>query len=127
MKKLFLLFSHKLTEQQVADAKKSLGVEKFVYLPTELQKLWSSIPPSLDELNAYLTPVVEYIDSYAKSREDIFLVQGDFGACYDIVSYLKDNGFDAYYATTSRKTVEKLVEGKVVKTSVFEHVRFRRY
>jgi len=127
MKKLFLLFSHKLTEQQVADAKKSLGVEEFVYLPTELQKLWSSIPPSLDELNAYLAPVVEYIDSYAKSKEDIFLVQGDFGACYDIVSYLKDNGFDAYYATTSRKTAEKLVDGKVVKTSVFEHVRFRKY
>jgi hypothetical protein len=126
MKRLFLLFSHKLTEQQVADAKKSLGVEEFVYLPTEIQKLWSSIPPSLDELNAYLTPIVEYIDSYAKT-EDIFLVQGDFGACFDIVSYLNERGFDAYYATTSRKTVEKLVEGKVVKTSVFEHVRFRKY
>jgi hypothetical protein len=126
MKKLFLLFSHKLTKQQVADAKKNLGVEEFVYLPTDLQKLWSNIPPSLAELSTYLAPMVEYIDSYAKT-EDIFLVQGDFGACYDIVSYLKDNGFDAYYATTSRKTVEKLVDGKVVKTSVFEHVRFRKY
>ena len=32
MPKMFLLFSHKLTEQQIADAKESLGVEGFVRL-----------------------------------------------------------------------------------------------
>jgi len=126
MRKLFLLFSHTLTEKQVADAKESLGVEEFVYLPTELQRFWSSIPPHLEVLDEYLSSLKAYIERNAQSK-DLFLVQGDFGACYAMVNYLKTKKIDAYYATTQRKTVERLEEGKVVKTSVFEHVRFRQY
>jgi hypothetical protein len=37
------------------------------------------------------------------------------------------NGIKAVYATTERKIVEKKVDGKVVKTSVFEHVMFKEY
>jgi len=33
----------------------------------------------------------------------------------------------AVYATTKRDVIEKEIDGKIVKTSVFEHVRFRRF
>jgi len=35
MKKMFLIFSHKLTPAQIEDAKKSLGIDEFVELPEE--------------------------------------------------------------------------------------------
>ena len=55
MKKMFLLFSHSLTPSQIEDAKSNLGIEKFVYLPEDLQLLWSDIPSDLESLKEYLS------------------------------------------------------------------------
>jgi len=63
MKKLFLLFSHTLTATQEQDAKESMGIEAFVKLPDELQKLWSNIPPDLTTLDEYLEPLKILIKS----------------------------------------------------------------
>ena len=126
MKKLFLLFSHTLTEAQESDAKASLGVEEFVALPSELQTLWSNIPPHLAKLDDYLEPLKEYVRTHAKEG-DVFLIQGDFGGCYEMVSFVKSLGFKAVHSTTKRDVVEKTVDGKVLKTSVFEHVLFREF
>ena len=126
MKQLFLLFSHKLTPFQELDAKESLGVTHFVKLPQELQSLWSNIPPTLENLSDYLTPLKEYISD--KSKEgDIVLIQGEFGGCYEMVNFVKSLGLIAVHSTTKRDVVEKKVDGKVVKTSVFEHIRFREF
>ncbi len=126
MKQLFLLFSHKLTSSQELDAKESLGVTNFVKLPQELQSLWSNIPPTLENLSDYLTPLKEYISN--KSKEgDIVLIQGEFGGCYEMVNFVKSLGLKAVHSTTKRDVVEKKVDGKVVKTSVFEHIRFREF
>ena len=126
MKQMFLLFSHKLTPAQEADAKKSLKVEKFVTLPDELQKLWSNIPPQLEELDDYLTPLKEFIKKNAKEG-DYVLIQGDFGGCYVMVNFVKSLGLQAIHSTTTRDVVEKIVNGKVEKFSRFEHVIFRKY
>ena len=126
MKRLFLLFSHTLTPKQELDALESLGVEAFVTLPTELQELWSNIPPHLTELSVYLEPLKEYIRNHA-NEGDVFLVQGDFGGCFEMVNFLKSLGFMAVHSTTKRDAVEKIVNGKVEKFSRFEHVIFRRY
>ena len=126
MKKLFLLFSHTLTEVQEQDAKVSFGIEKFVALPKELQELWSNIPPHLLELGVYLEPLKAYIGNHAKEG-DIFLIQGDFGGCYEVIKFVKALGFTAVHSTTIRDVVEKTVNGKVEKFSRFEHVIFRQY
>ena len=47
MKKMFLLFSHNLTQIQIDDAKNNLDIEKFVSLSQDLQELWSNIPSDL--------------------------------------------------------------------------------
>jgi len=126
MKQLFLLFSHKLTIIQEEDAKASLGIESFVALPSELQELWSNIPPHLTELSVYLEPLKEYIRKYANVG-DVFLIQGDFGGCYDMVNYVKSLGFTTVHSTTKRDVIENIVDAKVEKFSRFEHVIFRRY
>jgi hypothetical protein len=126
MRQLFLLFSHTLTATQEADAKTSLGIESFVTLPSELQELWSNIPPYLTELSVYLEPLKEYIRNHA-NEGDVFLVQGDFGGCYEMVNFIKSLGFMVVHSTTKRDAVEKVVNGKVEKFSRFEHVIFRRY
>jgi len=126
MKKLFLLFSHTLTATQEQDAKERMGIEGFVKLPDELQKLWSNIPPHLRILDTYLEPLKSYILENA-SKEDIFLIQGDFGGCYTMVNFVKSHGMEAVHSTTMRDVVEKTVNGKVEKFSRFEHVIFRLY
>ena len=126
MRQLFLLFSHTLTPAQEQDAKESLGIEQFVTLPTELQRLWSNIPPHLRELSDYLAPLKVYIRNHA-NEGDVFLVQGDFGGCYEMVNFIKSLGFKAVHSTTKRDVVEKMVNGKVEKFSRFEHVIFRLY
>ena len=126
MKKLFLLFSHTLTASQELDAKESLEVEEFVQLPEDLQQLWSNIPPDIKELDAYLESLKSYIRKHG-NKGDVFLIQGDFGGCYEMVNFIKSLGFVAVHSTTKRDVVEKTVNGKVEKFSRFEHVIFRLY
>jgi len=126
MKKLFLLFSHTLTKRQEQDAKESLRVEQFVSLPKELQELWSNIPPHLAELHNYLEPLKVYIGNEAKEG-DLFLIQGDFGGCYEMINFVKALGYSAVHSTTTRDVVEKTANGKVEKFSRFKHVIFREY
>jgi len=124
MKKMILLFSHNLTDEQKSDARASFGVEQFVVLPDDLQTLWSNIPADLEDLNEYLQPIQKFLTDNIQ-KGDIALVQGDFGATCSIASFVKSIGGVAVYATTKRDVVEKEIDGKIVKTSVFEHVRFR--
>ena len=126
MKKMILLFSHTLSQTQKEDAQKCWGVEEFISLPKELQTLWSNIPPQLEEIDKYLEPIRVFLTQNI-AKDDIVLIQGDFGATYNIVSFSKSLGAVAVYATTKRNVVEKEIDGKSIKTSVFEHIRFREY
>ena len=121
-KTMYLLFSHKLTDEQIADSKESLDIAEFHYLPKELQKLFSSVPPELESLEEYAKPFKEYLNEEA-SVGDIVLIQGDFGLSYILVNFCKANDLIPVYATTKRVAVEK--DG--VKISQFKHIRFRRY
>ena len=126
MHKMYLLFSHNLTKAQKDDAKSSLKVDEFVELPKDLQTLWSNIPAELTMLKSYLEPLEQYLKSNAK-QDDVVLIQGDFGGVYEMVEFCKKNGFLAVYATTKREVKELVQDNKVIKTSTFEHVIFRRY
>jgi hypothetical protein len=126
MKKMILLFSHKLTAEQKLDAKASFGVEEFITLDNKLQNIWSNVPADLKNVVEYLQPVRDFLIEQME-EEDVVLVQGDFGATCTIASFVKSLGAIAVYATTKRDVIEKEFDGKIVKTSVFEHVRFRIY
>jgi len=126
MKKLFLLFSHTLTASQEADAKESFGVEEFVTLPADLQTIWSNVPADIENLTQYLQPIRDYLVEMVE-LDDVVLVQGDFGATCAMASFVKSIEGIAVYATTKRNVEEKEIDGKIVKTSVFEHIRFRQF
>jgi len=126
MKKMVLVFSHQLTDIQKKDAKESFGVEEFIYLPNDLQQLWSAIPSELEDISDYLKPIRDFLKENIQ-KDDISLVQGDFGATCAIASFVKSIGGVALYATTKRNVQEKEVDGKIVKTSIFEHIRFRKF
>lgn len=126
MKKMFLLFSHNLTQTQIDDAQNSLEIKKFVSLPNDLQMVWSNIPSEIESLKEYLIPFRNFLTENSE-YEDVVLIQGDFGAVYQMVNFAKDLGLKAVYATTTRVIEEVVIDDKTVKKSIFEHRRFREY
>lgn len=127
MKQMFLLFSHRLTDEQKKQAKKELGIEEFVALPDELRHIWMHIDPDLPSLKEVLQPIRSFLKQKVKGG-DYALIQGDFGAVYTMVNYARELGVVCVYATTKRRVTEMIDEsGKVVKKSIFEHRRFRKY
>ena len=124
---MFLVFNHKLTNEQMLDAKENLKVEEFVPLPEELKKLWASIPPELESIETYIDPILDFI--HAKGCvDDVVLIQGDPGAVFITVNFSKKLGLVPVYATTRREAVEKqLPDGSIELKHVFKHVRFREY
>ena len=127
MKKLFLIFSHNLTEQQFFDAKNRFGVTEFISLPFQLQKIWSQILADGDLPIQNLNKIVEFLQN-SSVKGDYVLVQGEFGATFYIVDYCFKNSLIPIYSTSKRNTVEKMAEnGKIEKISYFQHVNFRKY
>ena len=124
--KMFLLFSHKLTEEQVKDARENLGVKEFIYLPKDLQEKFSNVPPEIDDIKEYSNIFIDFLEKNV-SKEDYVLIQGDFGVVFWVVKYCRENNIKAVYATTKRVVKEKVIDGKVVKISEFKHVKFRKY
>jgi len=124
--KMILLFSHTLTPEQKEDAKKTLKVDEFISLPDELQKLWSNVPPEIENLDNYLEPIFNYLRKNLK-KGDFILVQGDFGATCKTAEFVKSLKTVPVYATTKREVVEKKEGDKVVKISTFKHVMFRKF
>ncbi len=126
MRKLFLFFSHRLTEAQKKEAQEILGVEEFVSLPQDLQENFSFIPPELESLDAYVQDFVSFLVQNGQPG-DYVLAQGDFGLVYRIVEVSKAIGLVPIYATTRRVVIEESRGEETIKVSRFEHVRFRRY
>ena len=122
--KMYLLFSHKLTDAQIEDAKK-LGVDEFVYLPEDLQRKFSNIPPELESVKKYAKDFEKFLEN-AKSG-DYVLIQGDFGLTCHLVNFAKSKGLIPVYATTKRISKDIKKDGKIIKMSEFKHIKFRRY
>ena len=126
MRKMILVFSHKLTQEQKDDAIENFGIKEFLSLPKELQNIWSNISPDIQTLEKLLEPIKEFIKNNSK-KDDVVLVQGDFGAVYIMVNFVKDLELLGVYATTKREAKEYQENGKLIKQSIFKHRRFREY
>ena len=126
MKKMFLLFSHTLTETQTNDAKSNLSISDVISLPFYLQEKWSNVPSEIETIKEYLLPIRNFLAENSE-YEDVVLIQGDFGAVYHMVNFAKELGLKTVYATTQRTIEEIVIDGKTVKKSIFEHERFREY
>ena len=126
-KSLFLIFNHRFTTAQESDASHTLGVERIVYPPIDVAKLWIHIPPEMLEIQGYLKPVRDWLGANAIPG-DYVLIQGDFGACYILVSFAMEHGFIPIYSTTRREAIEEQqTDGTVRLIHHFDHQIFRRY
>ena len=120
---VLILLNHNLTEEQIKDLK-NLGITAFINISTEK---WGQIPPDLENITQFLE---EYFNALKKNgkRGDYFLIQGDYGATYQLVNFAKDLGLIPIYATTNRVSKEILnPDGTISKQNIFKHCRFRKY
>ena len=123
---MYLFFSHKLTQEQIKDAEENFKIKNFVPLPEKLQILFSNVPPELESLEDYLEPFKEFLAKNSK-KNDVVLIQGDFGIVCALVEFSKKIGLVPVYATTKRLVKMTATDGKSAKISYFSHVRFRKY
>ncbi|MGD9157366.1 MAG: CRISPR-associated protein Csx20 [Desulfobacteraceae bacterium] len=124
---LFLIFSHIFTDSQREDAFASLGVDRIVDMPSDYKAIWSDIPPSNKKINNYLEPVKIWLNHEARD-EDYVLIQGDFGACYIMVSYCFHFDLVPIYSTTNRRINETFLKSGAIKIiHHFKHNIFRKY
>lgn len=123
MKTLFILINHALTPEQEEGARKNLNIDKFVNIA---DAKWSDIDPSEKGVIKVIETYKDKLRSQAKSG-DVLLVQGDFGATYNMIRFAKNMGLIAVYATTKRIVSEQVENGKLVIKREFKHARFREY
>jgi uncharacterized protein MJ1673 len=123
VKTLFTLINHTLTLEQEEDARKNLNVDKFINIT---DAMWSDINPSEKSIIKFVETYKDKLKKQAKAG-DVLLVQGDFGATYNMIRFAKNMGLIAVYATTNRIVSEQVENGKVVIKREFKHARFREY
>ncbi|TYQ15717.1 UNVERIFIED_CONTAM: hypothetical protein Cloal_2200 [Acetivibrio alkalicellulosi] len=127
MSSLIIIMSHELTNEQVEDAKNTLGITSFIYMDDLLKDMWRNIPTELESITDYIKPIKDFILSRGNT-EDFALIQGEFGAVYELVSFVKGIGMIPVYSTTKRVTIETPIKDDTIKTErIFKHVRFRKY
>ncbi|MDH7553659.1 MAG: CRISPR-associated protein Csx20 [Spirochaetota bacterium] len=122
-----VLMNHRMTESQNNDAVNALKVEKFIFPPENLQKIWEQIPADNEDILDIVEPVLQWLWDNSNEGDYIF-VQGDFGATLLVVSWAFKHDRIPVYSTTQRKYESTINEkGEVVNVHTFKHVRFRRY
>ena len=112
-----------MTREQEEDARKNLNIDKFINI---VDVSWSDIDPSEKSVIKFIETYKNKLKKQAKAG-DVLLVQGDFGATYNMIRFAQNMGLIAVYATTNRIVSERVENGKVVIKREFKHARFREY
>ena len=123
MKTMYVLMSHDITRQQMTDAKRAFGIQRFISLPTDA---WSQIPAETESVASSLLQLKAQLAAQAK-KGDLLLVQGDYGATFNMVQFAKEKGIVPVYATSRRKAYEVVEGEKITTVREFQHVRFRKF
>ncbi|KIO69862.1 hypothetical protein B4064_1145 [Caldibacillus thermoamylovorans] len=125
--KILVIMSHKLTEGQKQELRQRFNAESFINFPEHIKQQWMNIPPFGPWRNEFLQGIKEWL-THQLEKGDKVIVQGEFGATFFLVYWLKKNGYEVYYATSERKVVEEVKPDGTVETSRrFQHVCFREY
>jgi hypothetical protein len=127
MPKALIVMSHQLLPKQKEELMSRFKVEKIIYLPEQLQRSWREIPSKGKMPEKSLDEIARWV-KITCSREDVVLVQGEFGAVFYLVDYILQQGFKAIYATTDRDYTEEILpDNAVLRKHLFRHETFREY
>jgi len=126
-KKMFLVFSHRLTPEQETEARTVWKVTSFLPLPEQLQQIWSQIPADKKKISDVLCPIRQWLKNESV-RHDLALIQGDFGATWLMVDFaLKADLVPVYSVTQRLATEERQPDGSIKNIHIFNHKMFRPY
>ena len=125
MKRCYWLLNHPMLEVQKEDLKRNYGIEDFVMPSQTIASLWGNVPTSEVIPNSYYEGIETWFADI--STDDVVVIQGEPTVAFKIIADLLKRGITVLAGITERKSVDKQLDGKVVKTSVFEHVCFRKY
>lgn len=123
MKTMYILMSHKISKYQIEDAMLNWNVTRFITLPT---KIWSQIPAERDNIESCLLHLKAQLRDEAKIG-DMLLIQGDYGATFNMVQFSNEIGILSVYATSRRISREIIVGETITTIREFKHVKFRKY
>ena len=80
--KLFILTNHTASQQQLDDARLSLGVSEFVDLPVDLKTLWGNVPPDIESVTEYVTPLLCWLDSSLQNEDIVWRRVGELDCSF---------------------------------------------
>ena len=126
MKVMINVSNHRLTDAQTAN------VDKVVELPTDLKELWGNITPAtVNDTVKQMFSFIDLEDFGAGDMDRVYVhIAGQSSAVYLLLDTLKEYGYIQtipVYAFSVRESIEKEVDGKTVKTSVFNFKGWYRY
>ena len=125
MKKAYCLLNHTLTENQIKDLYEEWGIQEIIYPQEQLSVKWSQIAPGKTLDYGLIYEVCSWLAGAEK--EDVIVVQGEYGSTFCIVDYSLKNGLVPVHAVTKRVATE-MREGEIVtRKYIFEHCCFRKY
>lgn len=115
------------TTEQLEDIKNHLKAEIKVEPDLKIKEMWSNIPPDMDKISLYLSPVKNWILKNS-NESDFIWVQGESGALFNIVNFCLKNKRQPIYSVTKRNLEKEIKEENQIKTTrIFKHVKFRFY
>ena len=124
---LFVLMSHRLGENQAREVCERWQVEETVYLPVDLQGLWSGVDPHGPFAPESFQPVLIWLRDRARPGDRV-IVQGEYGLTVYFVMACWSLGLVPIYATSERVYQEEPGPGgTVLRRHAFRHVHFREY
>lgn len=125
MKVCYCLLNHTPTLAQHEELHDSYGVSDVIFPDEYITNIWRNIPTTAEIPKETLDALLNWLSSM--DSNDIAWVQGEMTATYWVVSKLQEAGIKVIASVTERKAREEIKDGKVMKISEFEHIRFRYY
>ncbi|MBP6282022.1 MAG: hypothetical protein KA384_08245 [Leptotrichiaceae bacterium] len=124
MKKIALLLSHKLTNDQVDGVWNVLKCKKTIKMTENLQKRFGMVEIGTRE------QLENELKNFLKNNlnaKDYVLIQGEYGITYSIVKFCKEHDFVPVYSVSKRVSSEIEKDGVIEKVSYFKHEGFIEY
>lgn len=127
VKRIMLIFSHKIMEDQEKELKEKFGITEIISLNDECQKIWTDVYfKNKEKYFENLKKIKKYIKDNL-DENDYALVQGEWGYTYNIVNYCIKNKIIPIYSFSKRESFEEITVDEVIKLSKFKHIEFLKY
>lgn len=125
MRRCYWLLNHRMLEKQKKELEERYGICEFIMPPDDIAVLWKAIPVEKEIPQSFFDRIEDWLRR--ADGDDVVVIQGEPTAAFLIVSHLLKRGVTVLAGITERRSIDKEENGTVIKTSLFDHVCFRKY